>query len=147
MLCGEISSGKMGPQLAWRLSFYKSSQTLIVYKSLFTLTAFYEDDPIDAQQVCHQNLTYLSRGRVTVRCDQLPFGRYFFVSIPKTQWEMSFCEVEVYPSKINSMYPVSFCKISYSSLYLCSVISIMKVKKMLIWLYCCNNDILVKFLH
>ncbi|RMX35926.1 hypothetical protein pdam_00005255, partial [Pocillopora damicornis] len=60
--------------------------------------AFYEDDPIDAQQVCHQNLTYLSRGRVTVRCNQLPFGRYFFVSIPKTQWEMSFCEVEVYPN-------------------------------------------------
>lgn len=65
--------------------------------------AFYEDDPIDAQQVCHQNLTYLSRGRVTVRCDQLPFGRYFFVSIPKTQWEMSFCEVEVYPKIPHSL--------------------------------------------
>ncbi|XP_078374203.1 uncharacterized protein LOC144657733 [Oculina patagonica] len=67
---------------------------------------FREDDPISTQQVCFHNLSHPSKGRIQVSCNQWPynhFGRYFFLSVPKDNWFITFCELEVYPKTPRSL--------------------------------------------
>ncbi|KAJ7393564.1 hypothetical protein OS493_006549 [Desmophyllum pertusum] len=61
---------------------------------------FSPNDAPSTRQVCYNNFTHTSKGRIQVSCNQWPyhqFGRYFFVSSLKDNWYLTFCELEVYP--------------------------------------------------